>query len=303
MPIIDPDGLFHGGRLGMCSDLARLHWPYLFCAANGYARIEIDPRRIRTTVYGSFQHPPTEDQIVSIFAEFFSNRLAFIYAHGNQTWAQFETKGHYLKTYKSTKDGTSPAPDETSRMAWLESFKAKVSLFNSLVGLGKSSEICPLGIGVGSGVGVGEGNGKSSCVSAFADDALPFDTLDPIAPAQAGENFEGPLGRKPRHVRRAEPQDFEGFWQLYPRKVDKKPARASYRRARRLHTAEVIESGLRKWIPYWAGDDQKFTPHATTFLNRERFLEDPPERRPHKGNRASTAEERRGWIAEKEAQP
>lgn len=47
MAIIDPEGLFSGDRLRRCSNLAQLHWPRLYLAANGFARLEINFAKIR----------------------------------------------------------------------------------------------------------------------------------------------------------------------------------------------------------------------------------------------------------------
>ena len=41
MAIIDREGLFGGDRLRRCSNAAQLHWPRLFLAADGFARLEI----------------------------------------------------------------------------------------------------------------------------------------------------------------------------------------------------------------------------------------------------------------------
>ena len=42
MLILKPDGLFAGDRIRHCSDAAQLHWPRIFLASNGFARIELN---------------------------------------------------------------------------------------------------------------------------------------------------------------------------------------------------------------------------------------------------------------------
>jgi hypothetical protein len=70
---------------------------------------------------------------------------------------------------------------------------------------------------------------------------------------------------------------FEGFWLVYPRKVGKGAARKAYRHAlKRASHAEIV-AGAKAYAA--SKPDPKFTPHATTWLNADRWL-DEPERKP-----------------------
>jgi hypothetical protein len=70
---------------------------------------------------------------------------------------------------------------------------------------------------------------------------------------------------------------FEDFWGVYPRKVGKGAARKAYRNAlKRASEAEIL-AGARAYAA--SKPDPKYTAHATTWLNADRWL-DEPERKP-----------------------
>lgn len=129
MNIIDPSGLQQGERLAACSDLAQLHWPRLFLASNGYARLELSYQAIAASVYRNFAVPPTEDQLWRIFEEFAENFLVILYEVEGTWWAQFSTSEKYLPRYKTTRDNSSPAPPleavERHRSGYIEWKRSK----------------------------------------------------------------------------------------------------------------------------------------------------------------------------------
>lgn len=67
------------------------------------------------------------------------------------------------------------------------------------------------------------------------------------------------------------------FWPHYPRKVGKPKARAAFIGKAKTCTARAIVAGLRVHRQAWieAGTDKGFIPHPTTWINQERFLEEP----------------------------
>lgn len=66
---------------------------------------------------------------------------------------------------------------------------------------------------------------------------------------------------------------FDTFWSDYPRKVGKEYARKCYAKAVKAHGAPTILDGLRRWKQ--AGlPDKQFIPHASTWLNQARYLDD-----------------------------
>jgi hypothetical protein len=70
---------------------------------------------------------------------------------------------------------------------------------------------------------------------------------------------------------------FEDFWGVYPRKIGKGAARKAYRNAlKRACEAEIL-AGAKAYAA--SKPDPKYTAHATTWLNADRWL-DEPERKP-----------------------
>jgi hypothetical protein len=75
---------------------------------------------------------------------------------------------------------------------------------------------------------------------------------------------------------------FERFWRLYPppRRIDKKQARKAWDKALKAASPDEIINGLTRHVLGWEGKDPEFIPHPTTWLNRERWKYEPPERGP-----------------------
>jgi hypothetical protein len=73
--------------------------------------------------------------------------------------------------------------------------------------------------------------------------------------------------------RAGERGDFDTFWDAYPRRVGKRQAQAAYVNARKRASAEDILTGLHRLIPSWS--DVRFTPHPTTWLNRDGWTDEP----------------------------
>lgn len=68
---------------------------------------------------------------------------------------------------------------------------------------------------------------------------------------------------------------FDEFWKLYPRKLAKKHALIAYNKAlQRASHAEIME-GLNRAVPFWLSrGEMEFVPHATTFLNGDRWQDE-----------------------------
>lgn len=69
--------------------------------------------------------------------------------------------------------------------------------------------------------------------------------------------------------------EFERFWDIYPRKVDKKKAFKSFKTCLKRYSLEEILSGTEKYANQIKKDrtDKKFIKHPTTFLNNESFID------------------------------
>lgn len=70
-------------------------------------------------------------------------------------------------------------------------------------------------------------------------------------------------------------EQFEQFWRTYPRRIGKGAARKSFEKAMKLATFEEIMAGLQRQLAYYASREQQFIPHPTTWLNQERWADDP----------------------------
>lgn len=179
MPVIDPQGLFDGERLAACSDKAKLFWPFIYCASNGFARLEINPKYIQKKCFASFTETPTEDDIIKAIEEYAQNFLLVVYEHEGRQWVQFDTSSKYLPRHKSKKDDESPIPPpETIKLhadGYIGWKKAKSlclqhsrKLSETFENLRKISH--GIGIGTGIEIGVGVGVETETSPSHFEED-------------------------------------------------------------------------------------------------------------------------------------
>lgn len=68
---------------------------------------------------------------------------------------------------------------------------------------------------------------------------------------------------------------FEDFWACYPRKIGKGNARKAFEKAMKSSTIEEISTGLNSQLDILKSKEQKFIPHAATWLNGERWNDEP----------------------------
>jgi hypothetical protein len=69
-------------------------------------------------------------------------------------------------------------------------------------------------------------------------------------------------------------EEFDQFWQAYPRREAKLAALKAYKNARRLATAEDILAGVRQYklrMP----EDRQYRPLPASFLNAGRWMDEP----------------------------
>lgn len=80
-------------------------------------------------------------------------------------------------------------------------------------------------------------------------------------------------------LRRASSGAFEAFWTAYPRKASKAAARRSFDKALRKTSADVLVQAAERYRDD-PNRDPQYTAHASTWLNNERWLDEPlPARR------------------------
>lgn len=71
---------------------------------------------------------------------------------------------------------------------------------------------------------------------------------------------------------------FDEFWSAYPRKDSKQTARKAFARAAKSHGSGKLIEEVQRWAGLWsgAGIEKRFIPHAATWLNQERWEDEPP---------------------------
>lgn len=69
--------------------------------------------------------------------------------------------------------------------------------------------------------------------------------------------------------------EFAEFWKAYPRKADKKGARAAYAKARKTAAAEVILTAVKHFAEQVQGKDQQYVPYGVRWLSHERWADEP----------------------------
>jgi predicted phage replisome organizer len=67
--------------------------------------------------------------------------------------------------------------------------------------------------------------------------------------------------------------EFERFWNLYPRRVDKKKAFKAFKSVIKQHSIESIVNGTEKYAQSVQKTEKQFIKHPATFLNNESFID------------------------------
>jgi hypothetical protein len=75
---------------------------------------------------------------------------------------------------------------------------------------------------------------------------------------------------------------FATFWATYPRRIGKGAALKAWKKALKVATADQILAGAETYAQIRAGDDPQYTAHPATWLNQQRWEDepDPETRRP-----------------------
>ena len=73
-------------------------------------------------------------------------------------------------------------------------------------------------------------------------------------------------------------REFDQLWQLYPRKIGRKKAFDSFKKARKTKKIpfETVQSGLYRYIKYLESQatEEQYIMHASTWFNQEKWLDD-----------------------------
>lgn len=92
--------------------------------------------------------------------------------------------------------------------------------------------------------------------------------------------------------------EFENFWSVYPRKINRAVALKAFEKATRKTEADLIITAVRG---YKFSDDEQFIPHPATWLNQERWIDGTPTSvRPQvtEAEQAAFLEEHQRWLKE-----
>lgn len=124
---------------------------------------------------------------------------------------------------------------------------------------------------------------------ATAQPAEPQLTTNPVLTSEAGASEAtiktDPLGHDPKPAK-PQSQDldalFSEWWQFVPRKVSKGAAVKAYRAALKKATHAELVVGIRRYAAEQSelGTAPKFIAHPATWLNEERWLDEPAEGAP-----------------------
>ena len=79
-------------------------------------------------------------------------------------------------------------------------------------------------------------------------------------------------GRTPKPASGANTQEFETFWQAYPRRIAKGAAIRAFFSATKIATFSEIMDGVRRYAQ--TRPDPKYTPHPATWLNQQRWADE-----------------------------
>jgi uncharacterized protein YdaU (DUF1376 family) len=105
--------------------------------------------------------------------------------------------------------------------------------------------------------------------------STPTPTPTPI-PIQ--EERKKVFSSKPPHA------GFDAFWDQCPRKVGKGAAKKSYAKAISTTSAETLQEAMKRYAASRVGEPSAYTVHPATWLNQERWLDEPTKANGAAGN-------------------
>jgi len=272
--VIDPEGLFNGDRLRRCSNAAQLHWPRLFLASDGFARLEINYARIIGRAYPTFNPVPSETEVQAWLQEYAENYLLFLYEVDGQVWGQWDTRTELLKRYKTAQDRRSPVPPEPALTNWKRSYREEKKAFPKYRGNIPATFLR----GVGGGVGVGKNTCASPAGNAPGGTPLPD---NPPGATEANAPFPSGPGRRATSLSLTAEQEawFSQWWAAYWRHRAKKAAREAFGKHVRTEARfqEIMAATLAQTQEMLV-KDERYRPHGATWLNGRRWEDEaaPP---------------------------
>ena len=205
--------------------------------------------------------------------------LLFVFECNGQLWGQFDTSEKYLPRYKSKASLDSPNPgsafidwkNEYSRVK-ADALRVKAFAFTNSV---KSAQVCEekrekvCGVGVGVGIGIGETHVQNVILNTLAPDP-------PFAPIENGFQLSEPPTDAAVELKAKQVFWFQQFWAEYWRKAAKKPAEVAFcKNVKCIATFDAVMAAVNAQKPVMLARDPEKRPHAATWLNGERWLDEP----------------------------
>ena len=124
---------------------------------------------------------------------------------------------------------------------------------------------------------------RPTCEDAVIREPIATSSRDMYATLATGEGEKGRRGEgekgldtppaAPRPI--SEPDGFEEFWACYPKRSDKGHARTAYLKAAKAAGVDVVLAGAQRFAADPNLPEPKFIPMPTTWLNGERWQDDP----------------------------
>ena len=269
MPVIDAEGLFGGDRFDLCSDIARLYWPHIWCASNGLGRIEINYHKIVARAFSRFKLAPSQELLMGIMQEYASAWLLFPYHYRGAIWGQWDTSAKWLPRYVTATDNSSPEPPRAEFAEWRRKYlefkekSAKSNPFNNSQNISETF-LHGKGKGVGVGVGVGDGKGLHSTSSNGHSAVRKNGFLNPANPDVDELAFER---LSATHPGRARIRDCRAAWMNLI--VTHGPG-----------VVEKIQTSCERWAEYWRESGRAPTGMLNWLLGGDWEIAPPPVTKP-----------------------
>lgn len=126
---------------------------------------------------------------------------------------------------------------------------------------------------------VRRGDGRTSSDYLIRIEGCQVDTPGVSDRQGRGVNLTPPSSRSsrssPLDTSTGVDETFEKFWKAYPRKTAKKASERAFKAAVKRGDLEKVRAGLKAHLPYWTAvagvSNQQYIPHASTWLNGERY--------------------------------
>jgi hypothetical protein len=141
----------------------------------------------------------------------------------------------------------------------------------------------------------GAGWEPTSSLYQLVTPASPVTAPSPTAPMVPSVSSDGAqrLQRRPIHSHLNEshlnettrtrstpaPGSFQAWYDSYPRRIGKQAALTAYRRACKLTSEEELLLALKRQLPDLISRDPKYIPHPATWLNQQRWADEPPRKK------------------------